>query len=131
MAAPVRRVRRACQELSLLQLIEQGDEVARLDSQRQRQVSLGDRALGVEVVEDRILGPPQAALPKAPPQAPCGGAGEAKYQQPGPGAQGRIARFGFGLGRCLNWDHQVCRRVAMWRRDRLVLFIVLVITYIP
>jgi hypothetical protein len=70
MAAPVRRIRRPRQKVALLELIEQGDQVARLDPQRLRQIALGDGPLRIEMVEDRELGPPQAAIAKASPKPP-------------------------------------------------------------
>jgi hypothetical protein len=73
--APVRRIRQAGQKTPLLELVEQGHQVARLDPKRERQLALGDRPLRVEVVENCELGPPQPAVAEAAAEPPGGGAG--------------------------------------------------------
>ncbi len=69
------------------------------------EIALCDRSLRVEVMQDRELGPAQPAVAKASPQAPGGGAGQAEDQEPEAGAQGRVARLGFGLEWCLDGAH--------------------------
>ena len=98
--APVGRVGSAAQEPALLELIEERHEIARLDAQRHRQVSLGDRPLRVEVVQDGELRPPQPALAEAPAEPPCGGPRQAEDQEPDAGIEGRVSGFGLWLSGC-------------------------------
>jgi len=106
-SSPVGCVRRASQEPAFLELIQQRHEVAGLDPQRQRQISLGDRALRVEMVKDGELGPSKATAGEAPAETPGGGSGEAKDQQTEPRDQGCIAGLGLGLKCCVNGIHVI------------------------
>jgi hypothetical protein len=106
MASPVDWVGLASQELPLLELIEQGDEVARLDSQGQREVALGDWALRVQVVEHGEFGPSQPTVTETAAEAPGGSTRQAEDQEAESRAQGGVAGFGVGLGRCLDLAHR-------------------------
>jgi hypothetical protein len=69
-ATAIGGVRPSPEQVAPLELIEQRDEVARLNPQRRCQVALGGRPLRVEVVEHGELRPAQPALAKTAPQAP-------------------------------------------------------------
>src|SRR5204863_4053358 len=83
-AASIGRIGRASQEPALLELIEDRDQVARLDSQGQREVALRNRPLRIEVVENGELGPAQAAVREASAKPPGRCTGEAEEQQTEP-----------------------------------------------
>src|SRR5262249_1962342 len=61
----VGRIRGAGQKPPVLELVQQSDQVAGLDPKREGQVTLRDRTLRVEVVQNRELGPSQPALVEA------------------------------------------------------------------
>jgi hypothetical protein len=98
MATTIGRIGGAGQKSALLELIEERDEIARLDSERHRQIALRDRPLRVEMVEHGELGPPEPALPEAAAEPPGGGAGEAEDQEPETGTEGGVPGFSLCLG---------------------------------
>jgi hypothetical protein len=86
-------------------LVQEGDQVAGLDPKREGKITLRDRTLRVEVVQNRELGPSQPALAEAAAQAPGGGAGEAKDQEAEPGDERCVSCLGLRLGGRLDWVH--------------------------
>jgi len=101
----VGRIRGAGQKPPVLELVQEGDQVAGLDPKLEGQVTLRDRTLRVQMVQNRELGPSQPALAEAAAQAPGGGAGEAKDQDSEPGDERCVSCLGLRLGRCLDWVH--------------------------
>jgi hypothetical protein len=80
MPAPIPWIGGPRQQPPSLEVVEEADDVGRLDPQRERQLALGDGPLGIQVMEDCELRPPQAALGEAPTEAPRGGASESQDQ---------------------------------------------------
>jgi hypothetical protein len=100
MPAPISWIGGPRQQAPSLELVEQADDVGRLDPEREGQLALGDGPLGIEVVEDRELRPSQAALGEAPAQAPRGGAREPQEQESASRAQRGVPDVGRRRGSC-------------------------------
>jgi hypothetical protein len=100
MPAPIPWIGGPRQQAPPLELVEEADDVGRLDPQREGQLALGDGPLGIEVVKDRELSPSQAALGEASTKAPCGGARKPQEQKGATRAQRRVPDVGRRRGCC-------------------------------
>src|SRR5436190_8303182 len=90
MTSPIRRIGRAMEKATALKVVQQRDDVRRLDSERGRQLALSDRTLGVEMMQDGVLGPSETALAEAAAQSPGGRAREPQNQETRAGAGRRV-----------------------------------------
>ena len=99
-SAPIRGIRRTMQEAAPLKLVQERDDVGGLDPKRRRKLALGAGALSVEVMQNRELGPPQAALGEAPTEAPRCSAREPQDQEAASRPQRRVPDVGRWWGGC-------------------------------